>query len=53
MKPTLPYCQLSTYDTRTKQVLSDQIEALKALSKAAMELLASRLGSPNGNGATL
>ena len=35
---------LCAYDTSAKQISSDQIEALKALSKAAMELLAQRAG---------
>jgi GAF domain-containing protein len=35
---------LCAYDTSTRQVSSDQIDELKALSKAAMELLAKRLG---------
>ena len=35
---------LCAYDTSTKQVSNDQIDELKTLSKAAMELLAKRLG---------
>lgn len=38
---------LCAYDTSTKQVSADQIEALKALSTAAMELLAQRQGQIN------
>jgi GAF domain-containing protein len=35
---------LCAYDTSTKRVSNDQIDELKALSKAAMELLAQRRG---------
>ena len=42
---------LCAYDTSTKLVSSDQIEALKTLRQAAMELLAQRLGLPDATGA--
>ncbi len=38
---------LCVYDTCTKQVSSDQLDALKALSGAAMELLAKRFNAPS------
>lgn len=44
---------LCVYDTSTKQVLSDQIEALKALRQAAMESLAQRLSASDPNDAAL
>ena len=44
---------LCVYDTSTKQVSSEQIEALRTLSQAAMDSLAQRLGSPYTKGVAL
>ena len=40
---------LCVYDTRVKQISSEQIDELKALSKAAMELLTQRQGLPDAH----